>query len=52
MILVKKNIFKNNIILDKKKIALIPTPIDKTLVKIKNNNKAPKLGQNNSLLKK
>ncbi len=50
--IMQKNIFKNNIMINKTKITLIPTPLERKLINIKKNNKPPKLGQHNNLLKK
>tara|TARA_A100001011_G_scaffold376704_1_gene439583 strand:- start:11484 stop:12596 length:1113 start_codon:yes stop_codon:yes gene_type:complete len=45
-----KKIFSKNIIIANKKLFAIPTILDKNLIKIKKNNTAPKLGQNNNLI--
>ncbi|MAJ24590.1 MAG: CoA transferase [Rickettsiales bacterium] len=47
-----KKLFENNVIINKKKLSSIPTVLDKSLIKAKITSKAPKLGQNNNLIKK
>ena len=47
-----KKLFSNDIVINNKKLFAIPTVLDRNLVKIKKNSKAPKLGQNNNLIRK
>ena len=49
--LIKKDIFANKIVINQKSISLIPSALDRKLVKIKKMNKAPKLGQHNNIIK-
>ncbi len=49
--LTKKKIFTNKIMINKKTIPLIPSALERKLVKIRKFNKAPKLGQHNSIIK-
>ena len=46
-----KKLFSNNIIINNRKLFVIPTVLDRKLIKIKKYNKAPKLGENNNLIK-
>jgi crotonobetainyl-CoA:carnitine CoA-transferase CaiB-like acyl-CoA transferase len=47
-----KNIFSNNIVIKNKKFFSIPTALDRKLIKVQRNSRAPKLGENNNLIKK
>ena len=50
--IVNKKIFSNKIVIEKNKFALVPTSLDRVLVRLKKASRAPKLGQHNNLLKK
>ena len=49
--LIEKGIFTNKIMIDKKSIPLIPSALERKLVKVKKINKAPRLGQHNNMIK-
>ena len=50
--IVQKNIFSNKIMINKSKLTLVPTSLDRAMIKIKKVNRAPYLGQHNNILKK
>ena len=49
--LIEKGIFTNKIMIDKKSLPLIPSALERKLVKVKKTNKAPRLGQHNNMIK-
>ena len=49
--IIEKKIFNYTIELDKKFIPVIPTSLERNMIKLKKINKVPKLGQHNKLIK-